>query len=93
MTTPRSRFEMCVGVSGVHYPDESGRELHAVYHLLSITHNRRVRLEVHRAGRRPARPLAGRRLPDVQLARAGDLGLLRDHLRRASGADPDPDAG
>ncbi|MGH3424353.1 MAG: NADH-quinone oxidoreductase subunit C [Nocardioidaceae bacterium] len=40
------RFELCSGVSGVHYPHESGRELHAVYHLLSMTHNRRVRLEV-----------------------------------------------
>ncbi|MGQ0626265.1 MAG: NADH-quinone oxidoreductase subunit C [Sporichthyaceae bacterium] len=40
------RFEMCSGVSGVHYPELAGRELHAVYHLLSITHNRRVRLEV-----------------------------------------------
>jgi NADH-quinone oxidoreductase subunit C len=43
---PALRFEMCGGVSGVHYPDDEGRELHAVYHLLSITHNRRVRLEV-----------------------------------------------
>ncbi len=44
---PALRFEMCTGVSGVHYPDETGRELHAVYHLLSITHGgRRVRLEV-----------------------------------------------
>jgi NADH-quinone oxidoreductase subunit C len=43
---PMLRFELCSGVSGVHYPEESGRELHAVYHLLSITHNRRVRLEV-----------------------------------------------
>jgi NADH-quinone oxidoreductase subunit C len=40
------RFELCSGVSGVHYPDDAGRELHAVYHLLSMTHNRRVRLEV-----------------------------------------------
>ncbi len=40
------RFEFCSGVSGVHYPDDTGRELHAVYHLLSMTHNRRVRLEV-----------------------------------------------
>jgi NADH-quinone oxidoreductase subunit C len=40
------RFEMCMGVSGVHYPAEEGRELHACYPLLSITHNRRVRLEV-----------------------------------------------
>jgi NADH-quinone oxidoreductase subunit C len=30
----------------VHYPDDHGRELHAVYHLLSMTHNRRIRLEV-----------------------------------------------
>jgi NADH-quinone oxidoreductase subunit C len=40
------RFELCAGVSGVHYPDDTGRELHAVYHLLSMTHNRRIRLEV-----------------------------------------------
>lgn len=40
------RFEICMSVSGVHYPQETGAELHAVYHLLSITHNRRVRLEV-----------------------------------------------
>ena len=40
------RFEMCLGVSGVHYPEDRGRELHAVYHLLSMTHNRRIRLEV-----------------------------------------------
>lgn len=39
-------FEMCLGVSGVHYPADTGAELHAVYHLLSITHNRRIRLEV-----------------------------------------------
>ena len=43
---PALRFELCSGVSGVHYPDDTGRELHAVYHMLSITHNRRVRLEV-----------------------------------------------
>ena len=43
---PRLRFELCLGVSGVHYPGETGAELHAVYHLLSITHNRRLRVEV-----------------------------------------------
>jgi len=43
---PHLRFEFCSGVSGVHYPEEKGRELHAVYHFLSITHNRRVRVEV-----------------------------------------------
>jgi len=40
------RFELLSGVSGVHYPSDTGRELHAVYHLLSMTHNRRLRLEV-----------------------------------------------
>ncbi len=40
------RFEFCAGVSGVHYPGDTGAELHAVYHLLSMTHNRRIRLEV-----------------------------------------------
>jgi NADH-quinone oxidoreductase subunit C len=40
------RFEFCSGVSGVHYPADRGRELHAVYHLQSMTHNRRIRLEV-----------------------------------------------
>ncbi len=40
------RFELCLGVSGAHYPDESGRELHAIYPLRSITHNRFVRVEV-----------------------------------------------
>ncbi len=43
---PALRFEIFGGVSGVHYPADLGRELHAVYHLVSITHNRRVRLEV-----------------------------------------------
>jgi len=43
---PALRFELCLGVSGVHYPDDAGRELHAVYPLMSITHNRRIRVEV-----------------------------------------------
>jgi NADH-quinone oxidoreductase subunit C len=43
---PGLRFEMCMGVNGVHYPHETGRELHAVYPFMSVTHNRRVRVEV-----------------------------------------------
>jgi NADH-quinone oxidoreductase subunit C len=43
---PALAFELCMGVSGVHYPQEHGRELHAVYHLTSISRNRRLRLEV-----------------------------------------------
>ncbi|MDR1078989.1 MAG: NADH-quinone oxidoreductase subunit C [Propionibacteriaceae bacterium] len=55
---PGLRFEVCVSVSGVHYPDDPGRELHSVYHLLSLTHNRRLRLEV-------AVPLDDARIPSV----------------------------
>ncbi|HEX5332850.1 MAG TPA: NADH-quinone oxidoreductase subunit C [Cellulomonas sp.] len=40
------RFELSLGVSGAHYPHDIGRELHAVYHLVSVTHSRRLRLEV-----------------------------------------------
>ena len=40
------KFEMCMGVNGVHYPEQTGRELHAVYPLLSMTKNERIRLEV-----------------------------------------------
>jgi NADH-quinone oxidoreductase subunit C len=40
------RFEFCSSISGVHYPHEEGRELHVAYHLLSMTHRRRIRLEV-----------------------------------------------
>jgi NADH-quinone oxidoreductase subunit C len=43
---PQTRFELCLGVNGVHYPGDAGRELHAVYALMSITHNRRIRVEV-----------------------------------------------
>ena len=42
---PVLRFEFCSSVSGVHFPHETGRELHVVYHLLSMTHNRRIRVE------------------------------------------------
>lgn len=40
------RFEVCLSVSGVHYPATPGEELHAVYQLLSYTYNRRIALEV-----------------------------------------------
>jgi NADH-quinone oxidoreductase subunit C len=43
---PALAFEMCLGASGVHFPEDGGAELHVAYHLLSITHNRRLRLEV-----------------------------------------------
>ncbi len=40
------RYEGCMSVSGVHYPTDTGAELHSVYHLQSFTHNRRLRVEV-----------------------------------------------
>ena len=43
---PGLRFEQLCGVIGVHYPDDQGAEMHCVYPFLSITHNRRIALEV-----------------------------------------------
>jgi NADH-quinone oxidoreductase subunit C len=40
------RFELLSSLSGVHYPMDIARELHVVYELTSMTHNRRIRLEV-----------------------------------------------
>ncbi|HEX2214534.1 MAG TPA: NADH-quinone oxidoreductase subunit C [Mycobacterium sp.] len=62
---PALRFELCLGVSGVHYPDDVGRELHAVYPLMSITHNRRLRLEVAAADADPHIPSLFRVYPTV----------------------------
>ena len=44
---PALRFELFNGVNGVHYPADAGAELHAVYQLMSLTHDgRRIRVEV-----------------------------------------------
>ncbi|HLS44432.1 MAG TPA: NADH-quinone oxidoreductase subunit C [Ornithinicoccus sp.] len=44
---PALRFELCAGSNGVHYPGQTGAELHCVYNFMSITHGgRRVRVEV-----------------------------------------------
>ncbi|MQA61459.1 MAG: NADH-quinone oxidoreductase subunit C [Actinophytocola sp.] len=40
------RFEFCSSVSGVDYGPDVPQRLHVVYHLLSMTYRRRVRLEV-----------------------------------------------
>ena len=34
---PGLRFELCLGVSGVHYPEQAGREFHAVYHTQPVS--------------------------------------------------------
>jgi NADH-quinone oxidoreductase subunit C len=43
---PDLRFEVCLGASGVHWPQDTGRELHVHYPMLSMTHNRRLSVEV-----------------------------------------------
>ncbi|MGF7236117.1 MAG: NADH-quinone oxidoreductase subunit C [Frankia sp.] len=44
---PGLRFELLSSLSGADYLDDpTGRRLHSVYHLLSMTYRRRVRLEV-----------------------------------------------
>ncbi|MDT0327221.1 NADH-quinone oxidoreductase subunit C [Nocardiopsis lambiniae] len=43
---PALRYELCLGVMGVHFPDQTGRELHAVYQFRSITHNSEIRITV-----------------------------------------------
>lgn len=40
------RFELCLGTSAVHYPEDTGAELHAHTALYSITHNRSLSIEV-----------------------------------------------
>ncbi len=87
------RFEMCLGVSGVHFPDQERSRAPrglpaAVLHAQPPGPGRGVG-----ARRRPA-PAVGRLgLPRQRLARARDLRLLRHGLRRPPGADPHPDAG
>ncbi|WP_252446668.1 NADH-quinone oxidoreductase subunit C [Pseudonocardia humida] len=43
---PALRYELCSSVSGVDYGADVDRRLHVVYHLLSMTFRRRIRLEV-----------------------------------------------
>ena len=74
---PDLRFEMCLGTNGVHYPADTGRELHAVYPLCSTTHNRIIRLG-----------LSGQRLAGTR-----NVGPPRHRLHRAPLADPHRPAG
>lgn len=54
---PGLRFELMSSLSGVDYPDDpTGRRLHSVVHLTSMTHRRRLRLEVSVADGDPTVP-------------------------------------
>ena len=46
------RYELLLGVSGVDYPNDATR-LHVVYHLMSMTYRRRIRLETAVSERDP----------------------------------------
>ena len=60
---PALRFELCTGVCGVHYPDDTGaRAARRLPPPLDDPQRRRVRLEVSRARRRPAHPVASSRV-------------------------------
>jgi len=54
---PALRFELLSSVSGADYPDDpTGRRLHSVVHLASLTHRRRIRVEVSVSVEDPAMP-------------------------------------
>ncbi|EFC85584.1 NADH-quinone oxidoreductase subunit C [Parafrankia sp. EUN1f] len=54
---PGLRFELLSSLSGVDYPDDlTGRRLHSVVHLTSMTHRRRLRVEVSVADGDPHLP-------------------------------------
>lgn len=53
---PFLRFELCRSISGVHYPTHTDNELHVVYQLLSMTHNRGIRLETTAPDAKPHVP-------------------------------------
>ena len=54
---PALRFELLSSVSGADYLDDpSGRRLHSVAHLVSLTHRRRLRVEVSVSVEEPAMP-------------------------------------
>ena len=50
------RYELCLGVSGVHYTQQKGQELHACYHFLSITHKQQIRIETTCSEQNPTIP-------------------------------------
>ena len=86
------RFELCSGVSGVHYPDDTGRELHAVYHLTSMTHNRRIRVEVTAPDSDPHIPSLVSVYPTLDWHERETYDMFGRDLRRPPRPDPGPDA-
>ena len=80
------QFQQLIDICGADYPQRPQR-FDVVYHLLSMTRNRRLRVKV--ADRRGhARPVGGGRLPGRRLVRARDLRHVRRFLRGPPGPAP-----
>ena len=60
-TTPTCASSCASASAACTTPSDDGRELHAVYQLLSITHNRRIRARGRLPRRRPAHAVGHRR--------------------------------
>lgn len=51
-TTTATRFEMLIDITAVDFPQRAKR-FEVVYHLLSVSHNERMRLKIHTDGKSP----------------------------------------
>ena len=56
---PRFRFEQCVDIAGVDWPDRGAERFEVVWNLLSLTHNHRVRVVATTDGTQPVPSVAG----------------------------------
>ena len=86
------RFEFCSGVSGVHYPDDTGARAARGLPPALDDPQPPDPPRGHLPRRRPAHPQRGGDVPHQRLARARDLRLLRHRLRRPPRTHPHPDA-
>ena len=85
---PNYRFVQLLDVCGVDYPDRELR-FDVVYHLLSMTLNRRIRIKVQTDEDTPVPSVAGV-FPCRRLVRARDLRHVRGLLLRPPGFAPHP---
>jgi NADH-quinone oxidoreductase subunit C len=47
VNNPAYEFTFLTDLCGIHYPDQSGRELGVIYHLHSLRHNVRIRIKTY----------------------------------------------
>ena len=73
-------------------PADQDRELHAVYHLQSMTHNRRIRLEVSAPDSDPHIPSVVATYPTADWHERETYDMFGIIFDGHPGPDPDPDA-